>query len=115
MNLYTGNLLDFPYLQPGETFDNLLFRPGLRIERIISRGDSTPAGEWFDQSWDEWVLLIKGEAGLLIAGEQEPRHLRQGDHLLLTAGCRHRVEWTDQESETIWLAVHIGEPSGEKG
>jgi len=113
MKLLTGNLLHFPHLQCGETLENLLVRTGLRIERIVSRGDSTPAGEWYDQSWDEWVLLIRGEAGLLIAGEQEPRHLRQGDYLLLPAGCRHRVEWTDPVQETVWVAVHIGSPAGE--
>ena len=92
-----------------ERFDDLLARPGLRIERIVSTGQATPAGEWLDQAWDEWVLLIEGSARLEIA-EKPERRLERGDHLLIPAGTRHRVAWTDPDRPTIWLAIHIGEP-----
>jgi len=73
-----------------ERFDDLLARPGVRIERIVSTGQATPAGTWLDQAWDEWVLLVEGAAGLEIAGAAECR-LAPGDHLLIPAGTRHRV------------------------
>ncbi len=102
-----GNLFDgISEALADERFEALLERPGLRLERILSRGHATPAGQWYDQSRDEWVLLLKGEAGLLIEGEAQPRRLGAGDYLLLPAHCRHRVEWSAPEG-CIWLALHF--------
>ena len=39
------------------------------------------------------------------------RDLRPGDHILLGAHVRHRVEWTDADTPTVWLAVHYGAPT----
>lgn len=90
-----------------EIVETLLERPGLKIERIVSTGRATPEGEWYDQETDEWVLLIKGSARLRIEGEASERELAAGDFVLLPAHCRHRVEWTDDEAPTIWLAVQF--------
>ncbi|GAB1430235.1 hypothetical protein MASR2M18_10680 [Ignavibacteria bacterium] len=78
---------------------------GVLIERIISTGQATPEGEWYDQKHHEWVILLTGHAGIQIEGELETRALRPGDYLFLPAHCRHRVEWTDERDRTIWLAV----------
>ena len=102
-----------PDASAGEVFETLAEQGGVRIERIVSRGQATPAGEWYDQPRDEWVLVLAGGAGLLIEGEPAPRELAPGDHLLLPARCRHRVAWTLPDTPTVWLAVHWGEPSGE--
>jgi cupin 2 domain-containing protein len=90
--------------QAAERFEELLNRPGVRIERIVSSGQSTPPGEWMDQAWDEWVLLVAGGAGLTLEGA-EPLTLGPGDHLLIPAHARHRVDWTD--TPTVWLALHL--------
>ena len=90
-----------------EIFEALLEKPGLRIERIISSGQATPEGIWYDQEGDEWVLLLCGSAGLQIEGESSLRRLVPGDSLLLPAGCRHRVAWTDPDVKSVWLAVHF--------
>lgn len=105
----TGNLrADLP---PGravkELLTVLLERPDLRIERIVSTGQATPDGQWYDQDTDEFVLVVAGAARLRIEGETEDRQLAAGDWLLLPAHCRHRVTWTRAESPTIWLAVHF--------
>jgi cupin 2 domain-containing protein len=85
----------------------LVAKENLRIERIVSTGQASPPGFWYDQEWTEWVLLISGSAGLLFEGEAEPRALRPGDYLLIPAHRRHRVAWTDVDHPTIWLAVHF--------
>ena len=104
----SGNLLaGLPPAGRDEIFQELLQRPGLRIERIISSGQATPPGEWYDQEWDEWVLLLAGSAGLLLEGEESPRLLSPGDYLYLPARCRHRVDWTDPGTQTVWLAIHF--------
>jgi len=104
----SGNLLAcLPPAGRDEIFQEILQRPGGRIERIVSSGQATPPGEWYDQERDEWVLLLAGSAGLLLEGEDEPRLLRPGDYLYLPAHCRHRVEWTDPGMQTVWLAVHF--------
>ena len=103
-----GNLLTgLPAAQASEKIERLVERPGLRIERIVSTGQASPPGFWYDQDWAEWVLVLAGSAGVLIDGEAEPRVLRPGDYLLIPAHRRHRVAWTEAERPTVWLAVHF--------
>lgn len=89
-----------------EAVDEILHRPDLRLERIVSKGHVTPPGEWYDQPAAEWVLLLAGSAGVRIEGEEAVLTLKPGDYLHLPAHVRHRVEWTDPAAETIWLALH---------
>jgi len=89
-----------------EQFSDLLKRPGLRIERIVSTGQCSPAGFWYDQPEGEWVLLIQGEARLRFADEAEARPLKTGDYIDIAPHRRHRVDWTTPEQPTIWLAIH---------
>ena len=79
---------------------------GITIERIVSTGQATPPGEWWDQERDEFVVVLEGSAGLLFEGEPAPRTMRPGDWVCIPAHVRHRVEWTDAAQPTIWLAVH---------
>jgi cupin 2 domain-containing protein len=92
---------------PAELTELLWGRPGLRIERIVSTGQASPEGAWYDQDADEFVLLVAGAARLLIAGETLERELHPGDWLLLPAHCRHRVTWTEPDKPTVWLAIHV--------
>lgn len=94
--------------EDGERFDALLVRPGLRIERIVSHGHASPPGFWYDQPGDEWVIVLRGRAGLLLEGEAE-RTLEAGDFAFLPARRRHRVTWTAPGEPTVWLAVHFGD------
>jgi cupin 2 domain-containing protein len=84
----------------------LLATPGLRIERIVSAGHSSPPGFWYDQEWDEWVILLAGAAAVAFAGEAEPRQLEPGSYVHIPAHMRHRVEWTSSAPPAVWLAVH---------
>jgi cupin 2 domain-containing protein len=95
-----------------EVFQTLLENGGVRIERIISQGQTTPAGEWYDQEQDEWVLLLSGVAELIFDGNGTPLLMKPGDYLMIPAHCRHRVAWTDPDGHTVWLAVHFPPPSG---
>ena len=88
-----------------EVFETLLARPGLRVERIVSTGQASPPGFWYDQDEDEWVAVLQGGAELRFDDEPAPRRLAAGDHLLIPAHRRHRVEGT--HNPTIWLAVHL--------
>lgn len=93
-----------------EQFLELLSRPGLRIERIVSTGQCSPPGFWYDQPHGEWVALLAGEARLRFADEAEARTLKAGDYLDIPPHRRHRLEWTPADATTIWLAVHYGLP-----
>lgn len=92
--------------EKNEQFSELLKRPGLRIERIVSTGQASPPNFWYDQPGAEWVLLIQGEAKLRFADEAEARHLQTGDYLDIAAQRKHRVDWTLPGEITIWLAIH---------
>jgi cupin 2 domain-containing protein len=98
-------LYGLPARRQDELFETLLLQPGFHLERILSWGQVTPDGEWYDQAQDEWVLLLGGAARLLVEGQKELA-LRPGDAVLLPAHHRHRVVWTDPEQTTVWLALH---------
>lgn len=103
----TNVLTPLPPCDPAtpEWVDDLLKRPGLRIERIVSSGQCSPPGFWYDQPESEWILLLSGSAGLRLEHETHTRLLGPGDCLDIPAHCRHRVEWTAQSTHTVWLAV----------
>lgn len=108
MNRVAGNLFaNIPNALPDELFDTLLQSGSCRLERIVSWGHATPSDQWYDQDWDEWVVVLQGQAGLRLAEEDRIRILNPGDPLWLPAHCRHRVEWTSTEPPTVWLALHI--------
>ncbi|MBC2596213.1 phosphoribosylaminoimidazole carboxylase [Ruficoccus amylovorans] len=101
------NLLhDLPPALPDEVTDVLLRGAGrFRLERIVSHGQASPPGFWYDQDEHEWILLAEGGAGLRFKDEPAVRELHPGDHLLIPAHRRHRVEWTAPDKATIWLAL----------
>lgn len=92
-----------------ERFDTLLARPGLRIERIVSTGQGSPPGFWYEQADAEWVVLVSGEAVLRFEDESQARQLRPGDWLHIAPHRRHRVESTATDAPTVWLAIHFAE------
>lgn len=88
-----------------EVMENLAGSGQVRIERIVSRGQCSPPGFWYDQDQHEWVVLLKGHASLLIDGSDGPVRLMPGDYLNIQAHVRHRVESTSATEDTVWLAV----------
>ena len=108
MKMGSGNLFaDIPEALQNEQFLDLFSSPGIKIERIVSTGQATPASEWLEQDWTEWVALVAGAAAIQIEGEPSLRTLGPGDWLLIPAHARHRLEWTDSSAATIWLAIHV--------
>ncbi len=89
-----------------EVFEELFCGTSFRVERIVSSGQATPAGEWYDQKRAEWVVLLSGSAVLRFEGETGGRALIPGDAVNIPASCRHRVEATAENRESVWLAIH---------
>jgi len=89
-----------------EIIEVLIQSKSFRLERIISTGQATPEGEWYDQDTPEWVLLLTGRAGLWLENDTEMIIMKPGDYIYIPAQRRHRVEWTDPDQPTIWLALH---------
>ncbi|MBV1892215.1 MAG: cupin domain-containing protein [Gammaproteobacteria bacterium] len=88
-----------------ELVEILLKNKDVCIERIISKGHTSPDTGWYDQPKNEWVMVLKGEAVIAFQGEPEIR-LAAGSYIDIAAHKKHRVSWTDPNNETIWLAVH---------
>jgi cupin 2 domain-containing protein len=97
---------DIPARLQAEQITELLSGKSVKIERIVSHGQASPPGFWYDQDDAEWVIVLAGSAGLRFEGEAATRTLRAGDFVNIPARSRHRVEWTDPEHATIWLAIH---------
>lgn len=101
-----NNIFKLPDKLPDkEVSEALIPDRGILIERIISAGQSSPPGFWYEQERDEWVVLIQGESGLLWENGRQ-LIMKPGDWVFLPAGERHRVEWTSPSPPCIWLAVH---------
>ena len=96
-----------PKQLPHELFECILKQDNIVIERIVSNGHISPIGQWYDQARDEWVILLQGKATLLFEKDQNLISLVPGDYLLIPAHTRHRVEWTQPDFNTVWLAVHL--------
>ncbi|WP_107668771.1 cupin domain-containing protein [Cyanothece sp. BG0011] len=101
-----NNIFRLPELpKKQEIFETIINSKNVIIERIISTGQTTPEGSWYDQDQDEWVILLQGEATLLYS-DNSSIDLKSGDYLLIKAHQKHRVIFTSSDPPCIWLAIH---------
>ena len=101
-----GNLFaHLPANLSDELITQLVERPSLRIERIVSRGQASPPGFWYDQEQHEWVVVLQGAARLRFEDRDEAIDMMPGDFIEIRAHRRHRVEWTAPDEPTVWLAI----------
>jgi cupin 2 domain-containing protein len=91
---------------PDEEFTTLGSKGSTSIRRIVSRGHASPEHDFYDQSDDEFVLVVSGSCALEFAGNATLKEMQSGDWLVIPAHCRHRVAWTDKDEATVWLVVH---------
>lgn len=87
-----------------ELFEDLLKHDNFRIERILSKGQSSPLEGWYDQEENEWVIVLDG-CGVISFEDGREIKLSKGDYLNIPAHVKHKVKWTDPDKITIWLAV----------
>jgi len=103
-----GNIFEsIPGNLDAESVDLITQNEKIKIQRIVSKGHTSPATGWYDQDNEEWVLLIKGAAIIEFDSEADTEvNLGEGAYINIPAHKKHRVRWTDPETETIWLTVH---------
>ncbi|ENN6811638.1 cupin domain-containing protein [Vibrio fluvialis] len=87
-----------------EQFTDLLRHHHVRIERILSKGHTSPESGWYDQDEHEWVLVLQG-CGTVEFDNGESTTLNVGDYLNIPAHTRHKVCYTSPDQFTLWLAV----------
>jgi len=87
-----------------EFIEQLLTNEYITIERIVSKGHTSPESGWYDQEKNEWVMIISGEA-VLAFDDGSDISLMKGDYINIPAHKKHKVRWTEPENETIWLAI----------
>ena len=95
------NLFDYVTPNKGETFSSLLEHKNIKINRIVSSSKVEPIE--YIQEEDEWLLLIEGEATLLINNEE--KILTRGETLFIPANVPHTVIKT--QHCPVWLTIHI--------
>jgi len=99
-NIYDSIPLDLA----AEFFEDIARSPSVRIERIVSKGHTTPENGWYDQDEHEWVIVLKGKA-VLEFEDGSTCDMETGDYLNIPAHSKHKVSWTDSDQATLWLAV----------
>ncbi len=104
----SGNIFKINALPKGdkEIFETLASGKHVKIERITSYGQVTPADKWYEPDKEEWVILLQGKASVELPGGKV-FHLGAGDYLHIPAGTKHRVSYTSKEPHCIWLAAHF--------
>lgn len=105
--LHYNLLAPMPDVSSSEVTDPLATGRRFRLERIVSFGQISDDGFWYDQAEVEWVLLVSGSARIAIEGESAERELAPGDVLVLPPRCRHRVTMTSRDPPAVWLALFI--------
>jgi len=88
-----------------ELFEDIISNNGIKIQRIVSQGNTTPKNEWYDQEGDEWVIVLQGKATISFENEDDV-NLILGEYINIPAHKKHRVSWTSEDEQTIWIAVH---------
>ena len=107
-----ANLLATPCPAFGKESNRLLASAATwRLLLIASNAYRSPRGKWMDQSDHEWVLVLRGSACVALQNPDRIVDLSPGDHLLIPSHQRHRVERTDPNPGTLWLALHWDAPS----
>lgn len=95
-----------PTAEQEEIFEELFKNPNLKIERIVSNGQTTEIDKWYEQKTAEWVVLLQGEAQLQYEDGKEI-NLKAGDYVFIPSMEKHRVSYTSTEPPCIWLAIHF--------
>jgi cupin 2 domain-containing protein len=99
------NIFDqIPFTLPEEITSTLFKSDKVRIERIVSAGQTSPENGWFDQDENEWVILLQGYAGITFEDTNEIL-LNQGDYLFIPAHKKHKVTFTSKSRKSVWLAI----------
>lgn len=95
---------EIPASIPEEIFEDIIATESVRVERILSHGQSSPATGWYDQTENEWVIVLKGQ-GVIEFNDGRMVTLDEGDYININAGEKHRVVSTSSQVATVWLAV----------
>ena len=105
MTIAIRNIFELPSDLPFvEVLETLVDTETVFIEKVISTGQITPDGEWYDQDRSEWLIVLQGEGEL---GYEDGSRIKLtvGDYLLIPAHQKHRVEYTSTEPPCIWLTI----------
>jgi len=89
-----------------EQITALLTTPNVRIERIVSRGHTSPPDFWYDQPQAEWVIVLAGSAAVAFEARRRRARSEVATTCTIPAHTKHRVVSTDAGEPTVWLAVH---------
>ncbi len=89
-----------------EVFEELFQNKNIRIERIVSTGQITPEDNWYDSEFNEWIILLEGEAEITFE-DGNVEKLQKGSYFCISANRKHRVTYTSSNPQCIWLAVHF--------
>ena len=98
-NIFENIIID----KDKEQFFDLLKNDNIKIEKIVSNGQSSPINLWYSQEKNEFVLILKGNA--ILEYEDKDIELKEGDYINIKAFTKHRVKYTNKDEPTIWLAV----------
>lgn len=96
---------NIPQTLKEELIENILVNNNFKVERIISEAHASPKEFWYDQPTNEFIYLVSVSAAIMFE-DHSVKTLKTGDYLVIEAGKKHRVEWTDKKSKTIWLTIH---------
>ena len=85
-----------------EFFFEIFKNETIKIEKIVSNGQTSPENFWYEQEKSEFILLLEGFA--ILEFENREVELKKGDCLNIEAFEKHRVKFTSLDEPTVWVA-----------
>jgi len=95
---------NIPKKSTNEIIEQVLKNEKVKIERIVSYGQTTPKDYWYNQDKDEFVIILNGSAKIKY-NDNRVFELNVGDSLYIPSHQKHQVIYTD--NPTVWLAIFI--------
>ncbi len=89
--------------EKNEDFLNILKHDSIRIERIVSNGQVSEEGFWYEQVENEFIIILEGS--MVLEFENKEVLLNTGDYYNIKINEKHRVKYTSISETTICLAV----------
>jgi len=100
----TQNIFDNVIInKDNEQFNEILKKDNVRMERIVSNGQTSQKDFWYEQDENEFVMVLEGHA--ILEFEDKEVELKKGDYINIESHRKHRVKYTSTNEPTIWLAL----------
>jgi len=104
-----SNFYNYSYIEKNrELFETIVEKNNvhIKIKKIISVSYSDDNNKWYDQDEDEWVMVLRGKAGIKFS-DGEIINMQEGDYIFIPQHKKHQIIYTSNNPPCFWLAIYL--------